>query len=288
MPGELGLTETQKVAALEEKFPTSPQAERLRFLRACKGDLNCAVAKLQAYVTWRDLHGLDSEEYKESRLESTNDEQEWLHSCKRAIQHTDKMAPESLPKRSSRSINAQQSYELPQIAFAYYHDNGAPKTSINGRLLLHVIPGRIDKKLAPAETYALALSFYLDYKQDRNTLDLFFVMMDVRPGKGWANPPAYSMMPFVKATATLLHQHYPERLDKLFVFPLPRAALWIWEMVKPFLDRSVVESAHLIGGKDSMSSPPPNHALYGFVHRQLLDDMENKRLSMYREASTKL
>jgi hypothetical protein len=91
------------------------------------------------------------------------------------------------------------------------------------------------------------------------------------------------MMPFIKATATLLHQHYPERLDKLFVFPLPRAALWIWEMVKPFLDRSVVESAHLIGGKDSMSSPPPNHALCRFVHSQLLDDMENKRLSMYRE-----
>jgi hypothetical protein len=62
------------------------------------------------------------------------------------------------------------------------------KTSMNGRLLIHVIPGRINKKLAPAETYALALSFYLDCKQDRNTLDLFFVMMDVRPGNGWANP----------------------------------------------------------------------------------------------------
>ena len=253
MPEGHWQTETQKLAALEEKFPTSPHAERLRFLRACKGDLSGTMAKLQAYVDWRDLHGLDLPDYTEGRLVSTSDEQQWLQSCKRAIQYAEKVASESLPKKSSGSANTPKLYALPQIAFAYADENGSPKTSITGRLLLHIIPGRINKKLAPAETYALALSFYLDCKQDRNTLDLFFVMMDVRPGQGWANPPAYTMMPFVKATATLLHQHYPERLDKLFVFPLPRAALWIWEMVKPFLDRSVVESAHLIGGKDSMS-----------------------------------
>jgi hypothetical protein len=68
MPEEHMQTETQKVTALQEKFPTSPHAERLRFLRACKGDLDGAIAKLQTYLAWRDLHGLNSVEYHESRL----------------------------------------------------------------------------------------------------------------------------------------------------------------------------------------------------------------------------
>jgi hypothetical protein len=44
MPEEHVQTETQKVTALQEKFPTSPHAERLRLLRACKGDLDGAIA----------------------------------------------------------------------------------------------------------------------------------------------------------------------------------------------------------------------------------------------------
>jgi hypothetical protein len=32
------------------------------------------------------------------------------------------------------------------------------------------------------------------------------------------------MMPFIKATATLLHQHYPERLDKLLRFSVAKGS----------------------------------------------------------------
>ena len=287
MSNEQVLTEEQRLVELEDHHPASTHAERLRFLRACKGSLNRAIAKLQGYLDWREIHGLDLPEYQEARMGSTSDEQDWSESCRRAMKYAEKtgsITSEGSKRKSSRSKKS-KSRELPQIAFAYCDAYGAPKKTINGRLLLHLLPARINKKLAPAETYALALGFYLDRKQDRSSLDLFFVMMDIRGGKGWANPPAYNMMPFVKATAPLLHQHYPERLDKLFVYPLPRPALWIWELAKPLLDRSAVESAHLIGGKDTCSSPPPNHALREFVHQDLLDEMENKRLSMYKETT---
>ncbi|KAI2508036.1 CRAL/TRIO domain containing protein [Fragilaria crotonensis] len=277
---DVQLTEDQRVAALEEKFPNSPYSERLRFLRACKGSVTGATVKLQAYYDWRELHGLDLPEYADTRLGQSSDEQDWLLSCKKAVEHIEKLGKESLKKKSSPSDSTKSlsSFALPQIVFAYTDEKGLPMTSKSGRRLLHVMPARINKKLASAETYALALSLYLDHKQDRNKLDLFFVMLDVRPGKGWANPPAYNMMPFIKAVGNLLHQHYPERLDKLFLYPLPRPALWIWEMVKPFLDPSVVESAHLIAGKDTVAAPPPNHALCSHVDEDLLEVMENTRI----------
>ena len=272
------LTEDQRVAALEEQFPNSPYSERLRFLRACKGSVSDAAVKLQTYYDWRELHGLDLPEYKEARLGTANDEEDWLLSCRKAIEHTENVDKETPKKKTTASARSLKSFVLPQIVFAYSDGNGLPKTSKSGRRLLHVMPARINKKLASAQTYALALSLYLDHKQERDKLDLFVVMLDVRPGKGWANPPAYNMMPFIKAVGSLLHQHYPERLDKLFLYPLPRPALWIWEMVKPFLDPSVVESAYLIAGKDTVGAPPPNHALCSHVDEDLLEVMENTRI----------
>lgn len=275
------LTEDQRVIALEERFPNSPYSERLRFLRACKGSLSGAIVKLQAYYDWREIHGLDLPEYADARSGHDSDEQDWLLSCKKAVEHIEKVGRESPKKKSSGSTKSLNSHALPQIVFAYTDENGLPMTSKSGRRLLHVMPSRINKKLASAETYALALSLYLDHKQDRNKLDLFFVMLDVRPGKGWANPPAYNMMPFIKAVGNLLHQHYPERLDKLFLYPLPRPALWIWEMVKPFLDPSVVESAHLVAGRDTVAAPPPNHALCNHVDEDLLELMESTRIGNF-------
>ena len=49
-------------------------------------------------------------------------------------------------------------------------------------------------------------------------------------------------------------------------------------MVKPFLDPSVVESAHLIAGRDTVAAPPPNHALCNHVDEDLLEVMESTRI----------
>ena len=215
MSDDEGLTDDQMVAALEEQFPDSPYYERLRFLRACKGSVSGAAVKLQAYHDWRELHGLDLPEYKEAHLGTASDEQAWILSCRKAVEHIERVSRESSKNKNFVSDKSLNSTVLPQIVFTYLDDKGLPKMSKSGRCLLHVMPARINKKLASAETYALALSLYLDHKQDRDKLDLFFVMLDVRPGKGWANPPAYNMMPFIKAVGNLLHLHYPERLDKL-------------------------------------------------------------------------
>lgn len=280
----------EKLVAMEDRFPTSTDMERLRFLRACKGKLQAANKKLQAYLDWRELHGLDSPEYQEAKLRSTSDEQDWEESCELALKYAEKtgLMEEYSKKKGNRSFSKSKSKtKLPQIVFVYTDEHGHTKNSLNGNVILHVMPPRLDKRKTPCEVYSLALGLYLDRKQNREALGLFSVMLDVRGGKGWANPPAYNMMPFIKSAATLLHEFYPERLDKLMVYPLPRAALWIWHMVKPFLDASVVSSAHLIGGKDSCTAPPPNDRLSEFVAPELLDELEASRLSLYKESAKK-
>ena len=215
------LTEDQRVAALEEQFPNSPYSERLRFLRACKGSVSGATVKLQAYYDWRELHGLDLPEYADARLGQTSDEQDWLLSCKKAVEHIAKAGRESLKKKPPGSTQSLNSFALPQIVFAYTDEKGVPMTSKAGAVFstcCQLVSIRSSHQLKPTPSRC---PYTLTINRDRNKLDLFFVMLDVRPGKGWANPQAYNMMPFIRAVGNLLHQHYPERLDKLFLYPLP-------------------------------------------------------------------
>lgn len=280
-------SQEEQLAALEEQFQTSTHEERLRFLRACKGNLTDTVKKLQGYIDWRELHGLDSAEYNEGMVELTSDEQHWDDACKRAMKYYESSESVSSTgkKKSSRQLMKFDVDTLPQIVFIHLDENGETRRTLDGTMILHVIPARIDKKLAAGEVYALAVCFYLDRKQRRDSMDLFCVTLDVRGGKGWANAAAYGMMPFIKAMAGLLHEIYPERLSKLVLYPLPRAAMWIWAMAKPFLDTSVVKRATLIGGDDARTSPPPNDALRLHFDEETVEALEKKRLSMFVEVS---
>jgi hypothetical protein len=279
--------EEDTVKSLQETFPQSPPSEILRFLRACGGDTEKASVKLQTFLDWRQLHGLDNPDYQEEIRTCESDKEDWIQSCRKAVEFLGQKDTElSRKKKLSRGCKGpEEPFLLPQIIFVYKDGSSQGMLSKTGYRLLHVMPALIDKKLANAETYALALAFYLDRQQNRNSLDEFFVLLDVRPGLGWANTPAYNMMPFIKATGNLLHQHFPERLGKFLVYPLPRPAIWIWEMVKPFLDNSVVEAAHLIGGKDSIQAPPPNHVLQTYIDDDNLDRMEKNRMSMFKSSS---
>lgn len=270
----------KKLSAMKERFSTSTDMERLRFLRACKGKLDAANKKLQSYMDWRELHGLNSPEYQALKLGSTTDQQDWKESCELALKHAEKaglMVDYSNEKGTAT--------ELPQIVFVYTDEHGVIKKCLDGSLILHAMPASLDVKKAPCAVYTLALGLYLDRKQNRETLDRFGVMLDVRGIKGAANARAYDIMPFIKSATALLEQHYPERLNILMVYPLPTAALLIWKMVKPFLDVSVVSKAHLIPGKDTSGSPPPNDALRKFVDRNTLEEMEKHRVSMFKEVA---
>ena len=152
----------------------------------------------------------------------------------------------------------------------------------DGTILLHVIPALIQKKGVLAETYAMAIALYLDRKFSRDSLELATVFLDVRPGMGWPNPPAIQMLSFIRATSRILHAYYPERLASCILYPLPRAAMWIWDAVKPFLDNEIVTRVSLVQGSDARSALPPNDELEAHAQRKWLEQMEIMRLLQFR------
>jgi hypothetical protein len=158
---------------------------------------------------------------------------------------------------------------------------GEPLRTRNGRLVLHVLPAQVDKKLANAETYALAKAIYLDRKFGRDSNDLATILIDVRPGQGWSNPKAFTMVPYIRSVSRILHQYFPQRMDKCLVYPLPTAALVIWDMARPVLDRSIVDAITLVQGSDALAAPPPNAELGKYLEEDMLEKMEAKRRSLF-------
>lgn len=269
------LTEEECLESLQSTFPTATQEEVKRFWKARKKNVRAAEEKLREFMEWRERHGLDNDA---NRSNSCADEQDWAYAAGKALSWAQTQPSEKKGKNRRRTP---ETTTLPQIVMVYSNETEDICRDRSGHIVLHVIPAVVDKKLASSETYALAMALYLDRKFSRSSFDLATICLDVRPGEGWPNPPAYNMMPFIHACTKMLHQLYPERLHQCIIFPLPRAALWIWEMAKPFLDTAIVEATQLIAGSDRLRAPPPNEQLAVYVEEDLLDRMETKRLSKF-------
>ncbi|KAL7568508.1 hypothetical protein ACA910_002629 [Epithemia clementina (nom. ined.)] len=174
---------------------------------------------------------------------------------------------------------------------------------IHGHCILHVLPARIDTRHGAA-LYTSALCHYLDelLVDSNNGNDMnnnnsnsnnnkITVLLDVRGGRGWPNPPALQMVGFIRHVAGELSVRYPNRLHQCLVFPLPRAATWIWSMaIKPFLRKELRQAVELIPGSGTgVDSPPPNPKLMssfllnpeGDVHH-----LEQHRLSWFGRPSS--
>lgn len=271
------------LAILGSKFPTSTEAERKRFLKARRGNVTTAGEKLGEFMEWRLRHRLDSEENLEARGNRT-DAQDWEFASKLALEWDDEQ--QKSDKGNGRRVKHRTKAStakvttLPQIVTVYY-DNESPCQTRDAKLMLHVLPAQVNKKLASPETYALAKAIYLDLKFDRYSLEEATIFIDVRPGRGWANPPGYTMMPFITHVSKLLHQHFPDRLHQCIVYPLPKPAIWIWDMAKRFLDKSIVDSVLLIGGSDALTAEAPVERMSQFVDEEMLKRMEQRRLELF-------
>lgn len=261
----------QKLHILSEQFPACPREERVRFLRARNGNIASASKKLELYLKFRNHHGLDS------TSKSISDRKDWNESYANALAS---VAAKMHCRKSFRSESQSNNVlEIPQILFVYSNVNGDIEKTFDGSFVLHCVPARIDLSLATAETYALTMTFYLDKKFDRERRDYATLMLDVRRGEGWPNPSLYNLMPLIRMLSSLLHQNYPERICKCFIYNLPRAPMWIWDMVKPFLNRFIIEAIVPISGSDCPSAEPPNDILSKFINLDLLENMERNRKS---------
>lgn len=101
---------------------------------------------------------------------------------------------------------------LPQIIFKRVD----PKTGDlvrdkQGNFMFHVLAARIDRFAANNDTWALAVSLYLECHFDRQSNDQFTLFIDARAGEGWANPKFVMVLSLARAIIHSVSTVHPGR-----------------------------------------------------------------------------
>ena len=83
------------------------------------------------------------------------------------------------------------------------------------------------------------------------------MLLDVRTGDGWLNPPAQKLLPFFKHMAKVVPNHYPERLKRVVIYPLPWIVAALIKVVKNLFDPVTREKFIVLSGSDKTGAPCP-------------------------------
>jgi hypothetical protein len=159
-------------------------------------------------------------------------------------------------------------------------DAGFMRSPNDRTRIIHVLPAQLDPKLAAPATYALAVTIFLELALDKSSMENITVVLDVRAGTGWANLSPFLLLPFIKIVALILNTHFPERLAKLVLFPLPRAATFLFNTAKMCLDQDAAYNIEVCPGPSNNDSPVPAQVQL-FFQEDAIQTMEQRRLLLF-------
>ena len=248
---------SKSIERLQKRHPNATKAECIRFFKCTKLNEKAASARIDEWFAWRLENGLplslddatDNDLNEETIPHGHDymkaDEQIWNESAQIALQ---------ILSKGVTSSNLQ----LPQIICSYEMHQPSGGTNDNdstnatprcrdGTRIFHLLPARCDLSIATAQVYALVAALYLDRLLSRSTTEKVSLICDVRGGRGWANPTPWSLLPFVQATSSLLGRHFPERLKRMVLYPMPSSAVWVWAAAQKFLDADTASKVVVVG-----------------------------------------
>ncbi|KAL7541055.1 hypothetical protein ACHAXR_010588 [Thalassiosira sp. AJA248-18] len=290
------------IQRLQRQHPDATHAEIKRFFTCVKYKEEDASKRIHDFLKWRSDCGLKNVEEAEgidsakgtsvqnSRFARVydqdfvkKDERDWDAAAKLAISIITKShvteSVANLPqiicsyeKQLEEGIdtNTDQTENSPQ----------PPPRCKDGTRILHILPFRLDLSLATAPTYSLAAALYLDRRFSRSTAERINLFCDVRGGRGWANPTPWSTLPFIQSTASLLGSHYPERLERLVLFPMPKSAIWVWSAAQKCLDPNTASKVVIVSNSSAEGNGVPE-GLEEFVDGACLNVLEERRRSFF-------
>jgi len=289
------------IQRLQKQFPNSTHAECNRFFTCVKYKEEAASKRIDEFLKWRSGCGLKTIAEagghgsandatlqigrNDRRFDQTfakKDEDDWNAAAKVAMSIV------------TKSHGTDSVVTLPQIICSYEEkleeegidtDNAQneksslpPPRCKDGTRILHIMVARVDLSLATAPTYSLAAALYLDRRLSRSTAERITLVSDVRGGRGWANPTPWSMLPFVQSTASLLGSHYPERLERLVLFPMPKSAIWVWSAAQKCLDPNTSSKVVVVSSGEGSGLP---ERMTEFVAEESLNVLEERRRSFF-------
>mmetsp|Transcript_16618 Transcript_16618/g.45616 ORF Transcript_16618/g.45616 Transcript_16618/m.45616 type:complete len:243 (+) Transcript_16618:127-855(+) len=175
-------------------------------------------------------------------------------------------------------------------AFVYQHTDpstGEVVRDLQGHRVLHSLPARMDPQHYEVEHYARQLKHLLAtvielQPNSENSKHRILVLLDLRPGQGWPNPPALTLVSWIRHLVKELQGQFPETLHKLVLYPLPQPVIFLYNtIIRPLL-RNLSGKVVLVPGSGvGMDSPFPLHALSQFVAPKALQVMEDFRLANF-------
>jgi hypothetical protein len=130
----------------------------------------------------------------------------------------------------------------------------------DGTPVMYFRGGMYDKRLGSPHMHVLAAAQCMDEALKHSGSMTMTLMLHVGRVPGGIN--AKADMEFIKLFATVLTSYYPERLQRLIIYPLPWWGLSIWNMASVFLDKGTVDKVVLVAG--DVKAPPPNE-LFNYV-----------------------
>lgn len=98
-----------------------------------------------------------------------------------------------------------------------------------------------------ADAYVSMICEKLDKVLPAESPRRLVVLLDVRGGKGWPNPPAWKLLSFVRKCNAVIPNVYPERLETIVVYPLPTVLRYLGNMILALLDPVTRAKVVLLG-----------------------------------------
>ena len=285
---------SESIKWLRKNHPNATEAECVRFYRCTKRNKKAASARLEEWFAWRVENGLKLTLDEAAVQEMIPYGHDYMKADEKLWNETTTMALKIISKSAGSNNGADGDVRLPQIICSYEmhftsDDNKvSPATATttpprckDGTRIIHLVPARFDLSIATAQVYALAAALYLDRLLSRSTTEKVSLICDVRGGRGWSNPTPWSLLPFIQATSSLLGRHFPERLKRMVLYPMPSSAVWVWQAAKKLLDADTASKVVVVGDGLSSNKDDMHEELEKFITKKDYRHLEERRRSFF-------
>ena len=233
---------------------TITQEERQRFVTACKGDLKKAENGLLRYVEFCD-NELTSHQNSLMIARRNQEENLIFDECfLRFLAMTNQVA-------------------------------------LDGTRVVYVIPAALDLSRhdlqdtdQSAENYeALSIACYFNENLRRDSLEKLTVLIDVRGGigKNFSNTKPLTLISFAQKVIYYLENYFPERMGACILFPMPSSAMFIWRLVRVFIDRDTRKRFRLVSGDPDALADMPTDDLVNIISLDCIEELEKRRWEFF-------
>lgn len=152
----------------------------------------------------------------------------------------------------------------------------------DGSPICHVQGPMYDPEKASPQQYALATAQMFDEALPRDSEAKMTLLVDCRGDERWPSPGPTTFVPVVRSLSSLLGDNFPERLNRLIVYPVPFLGRALWRTVEPFIDTNTANKVVLLPGPSKPGAPCPVKLAEYVDYTQIREDCQHRHLALLK------